>query len=96
MSQLVVTEILMCSDSVERLGKLEKWTTIANICRFLKNFNGVLQIMSAFASTSIFRLKKTWEKLSKNVRIVMLCYTTSYQTLNSKLIKKIILEFLFL
>ncbi len=67
MSQLVVTEILNSSDPVERLGKLEKWTTIANICRFLKNFNGVLQIISAFASTSVFRLKKTWEKLSKNV-----------------------------
>ncbi len=67
MSQLVVTEILNSCDLEERVGKLEKWTTIANICRFLKNFNGVLQIISAFSSTSVFRLKKTWENLSKNV-----------------------------
>jgi hypothetical protein len=67
MSQLVVTEILSSENNEHRLEKIEKWTTIANICKFLKNFNGVLQIMSAFASTSIFRLKKTWEKLSKNV-----------------------------
>jgi hypothetical protein len=63
----VVTEIIMSSNLMERVEKLEKWATIANICRFLKNFNGVLQIMSAFASTAIFRLKNTWEKLSKNV-----------------------------
>lgn len=67
MSQLVVTEIITSTNHAQRLEKLEKWTTIANICKFLKNFNGVLQIMSAFASTSVFRLKKTWDKLSKNV-----------------------------
>ena len=67
MSQLVVTEIVNSSSNIQRLEKLEKWTTIANICKFVKNFNGVLQIMSAFASTSVFRLKKTWDKLSKNV-----------------------------
>jgi hypothetical protein len=48
MSQLVVTEIVTCKTHEQRLEKLEKWTTIANICKFLKNFNGVLQIMSAF------------------------------------------------
>lgn len=68
MSQLVVTEIVACTSHAQRLEKLEKWTTIANICRFLKNYNGVLQIMSAFASTSVFRLKKTWERLSKTVK----------------------------
>ena len=68
MSQLVVTERVSCKTHEQRLEKLEKWTTIANICKFLKNFNGVLQIMSAFATTSVFRLKKTWDKLSKNVR----------------------------
>ena len=70
MSQLVVTEILSSENNEHRLEKIEKWTTIANICKFLKNFNGVLQIMSAFASTSVFRLKKTWEKLSKNVTLI--------------------------
>lgn len=66
-SQLVVSEILNSQDLAERVSKLEKWTTIANICRFLKNFNGVLQIMSAFANSSVFRLKKTWAQLSKHV-----------------------------
>ncbi|CAF0754244.1 unnamed protein product [Brachionus calyciflorus] len=66
MSQLVVSEIIMSANHSQRLEKLEKWTTIANICKFLKNFNGVLQIMSAFASTSVFRLKSIWDKLSKN------------------------------
>ena len=66
-SQLVVSEIVSSVTFDQRLEKLEKWITIANICRFLKNYNGVLQIMSAFATTSVFRLKKTWDKLSKTV-----------------------------
>ena len=71
MSQLVVTEIVSCVNTAQRVEKLEKWTTIANICKFLKNFNGVLQIMSAFASISVFRLKTTWDSLSKNVRFYL-------------------------
>ena len=70
MSQLVVSEILTSESYEQRLEKLEKWTTIASICRFLKNFNGVFQIMSAFATTSVFRLKKTWENLPKSVSLM--------------------------
>jgi len=29
--------------------------------------NGVLQICSAFTNSGVFRLKKTWEKVSKTV-----------------------------
>lgn len=35
--------------------------------RCLHNFNGVLQICSAFTNSSVFRLKRTWEKLTKSV-----------------------------
>jgi hypothetical protein len=67
MSQLVVSQIINSADNEQRIERLKKWTTIANICRFLKNYNGVLQIMSAFSTTSIFRLKNLWDCLPKEV-----------------------------
>lgn len=50
-----------------RVQAIEKWTAVADICRCLHNFNGVLQICAAFTSAPIFRLKKTWDKVPKNV-----------------------------
>lgn len=47
---------------------IEKWTAVADICRCLHNFNGVLQVTSALQNTSVFRLKNTWLKVSKSVR----------------------------
>ncbi|XP_047506554.1 ras-specific guanine nucleotide-releasing factor 1-like isoform X2 [Pieris napi] len=48
-----------------RVGSIEKWIAVADIARCLHNFNGVLQICAALSNTSIFRLKMTWEKVSK-------------------------------
>ncbi|XP_050664764.1 ras-specific guanine nucleotide-releasing factor 1-like [Leptidea sinapis] len=48
-----------------RVAAIEKWAAVADIARCLHNFNGVLQICAAISNTSIFRLKKTWEKVSK-------------------------------
>lgn len=44
--------------------------------------NGVLQICSAFTNSAVFRLKKTWEKLSKTVELHMsqkyTCYSFAF------------------
>lgn len=66
-SHLVASEILRRPSITARVSAIEKWTAVADIARCLHNFNGVLQICSAFTNTSIFRLKKTWEKVSKTV-----------------------------
>lgn len=50
-----------------RVAAIEKWTAVADICRCLHNFNGVLQICAAFQFAAIFRMKKTWDKVPKNV-----------------------------
>lgn len=50
-----------------RITAIEKWTAVADIARCLRNFNGVLQICAAFTTTPVYRLKKTWEKVSKSV-----------------------------
>jgi hypothetical protein len=53
-----------------RVAAIEKWTAVADICRCLHNFNGVLQICAAFTSAPIYRMKKTWDKVPKNVSVL--------------------------
>ena len=55
----------------ERVACIEKWAAIADICRCMHNYNGVLQICAAFVNSSVYRLKKTWEKLSKQVEFTV-------------------------
>lgn len=50
-----------------RVAAIEKWTAVADICRCLHNFNGVLQVCAAFTNAAVFRLKKTWDKVPKTV-----------------------------
>lgn len=66
-SQLVVSEIIRRSNMQARVGAIEKWAAVADISRVLHNYNGVLQICAAFTNSSVYRLKKTWEKVSKTV-----------------------------
>lgn len=64
-SQLVVSEIIRRSNMSARVAAIEKWAAVADISRVLHNYNGVLQICAAFTNSSVYRLKKTWEKVSK-------------------------------
>ncbi|CAK1581336.1 unnamed protein product [Parnassius mnemosyne] len=64
-SNLVISEILKKCTLLGRVAAIEKWAAVADIARCLHNFNGVLQVCAALSNTSIYRLKKTWEKVSK-------------------------------
>ncbi|GLH15399.1 Ras-specific guanine nucleotide-releasing factor 2 [Gryllus bimaculatus] len=67
-SQLVVSEIVRRSNMAARISVIEKWAAVADISRCLHNFNGVLQVCAAFTNSAVFRLKKTWEKVSKTTK----------------------------
>ena len=104
MCRLIVSDIITapCNQSrVTRIGKSilspltalldtsEKWTAVADICRCLHNFNGVmqaildnnrkttqdivsngvLQVCAAFTNSSVYRLKRTWDRISKTVKL---------------------------
>lgn len=71
-SQLVVSEIVRRSTIQDRVAAIEKWAAVADISRVLHNYNGVLQICAAFTNSSVYRLKKTWEKVSKTVNMKLL------------------------
>ncbi|XP_045481694.1 ras-specific guanine nucleotide-releasing factor 1-like isoform X2 [Harmonia axyridis] len=67
-SRLVASEIIKRNLISTRVIAIEKWAAVADICRCLHNFNGVLQICSAFTNSSVYRLKKTWDKVSKTTK----------------------------
>lgn len=79
-SRLVASEILRRTSLSARVAAIEKWAAVADISRCLHNFNGVLQICSAFTNSSVFRLKKTWDKVSKTVtnRLVLFSIGSNY------------------
>lgn len=66
-SNKIATEILQWDDVNMRVAVIEKWVAVADICRCLHNYNAVLEITSSLNRSSIFRLKKTWLKVSKQV-----------------------------
>uniref|UniRef100_A0A8C9VD89 Ras protein-specific guanine nucleotide-releasing factor 2b n=1 Tax=Scleropages formosus TaxID=113540 RepID=A0A8C9VD89_SCLFO len=71
MSNLVASQIMSHTDVGSRANSIEKWVAVADICRCLNNYNGVLEITSAFNRSAIYRLKKTWAKVCKQTKALM-------------------------
>uniref|UniRef100_A0A8C5GK82 Ras-specific guanine nucleotide-releasing factor 2-like n=1 Tax=Gouania willdenowi TaxID=441366 RepID=A0A8C5GK82_GOUWI len=71
MSNLVASQIITQTDVASRAASIEKWLAVADICRCLNNYNGVLEITSALNRSAIYRLKKTWAKVCKQTKALM-------------------------
>uniref|UniRef100_A0A3Q2Z5X2 Ras protein specific guanine nucleotide releasing factor 1 n=1 Tax=Hippocampus comes TaxID=109280 RepID=A0A3Q2Z5X2_HIPCM len=70
-SDRIATEILQWDDVNMRVAAIEKWVAAADICRCLHNYNAVLEITSSLNRSAIFRLKRTWLKVSKQTKTVI-------------------------
>uniref|UniRef100_A0A8C7CM98 Ras protein specific guanine nucleotide releasing factor 2 n=1 Tax=Oncorhynchus kisutch TaxID=8019 RepID=A0A8C7CM98_ONCKI len=68
---LVASQIMTHTDVGSRANSIEKWVAVADICRCLNNYNGVLEITSALNRSAIYRLKKTWAKVCKQTKALM-------------------------
>ncbi|XP_051876626.1 ras-specific guanine nucleotide-releasing factor 2 [Pristis pectinata] len=71
MSNLVASQIMMHADVSSRTISIEKWIAVGDVCRCMHNYNGVLEITSALNRSAIYRLKKTWAKVSKQTKAQM-------------------------
>ncbi|XP_041424543.1 ras-specific guanine nucleotide-releasing factor 2 isoform X2 [Xenopus laevis] len=71
MSNLIASEIMKHPDVPSRASSIEKWVVVADICRCMHNYNGVLEITSALNRSAVYRLKKTWAKVSKQTKALM-------------------------
>ncbi|XP_039629035.1 ras-specific guanine nucleotide-releasing factor 1 [Polypterus senegalus] len=70
-SNLIASEILKSEDINIRVAVIEKWVAVADICRCLHDYNAVLEITSSLNRSAIFRLKKTWLKVSKQTKALI-------------------------
>ncbi|KAG5198088.1 ras-specific guanine nucleotide-releasing factor 1 isoform X1 [Ovis aries] len=70
-SNLIASEIVRNEDINARVSTIEKWVAVADICRCLHNYNAVLEITSSMNRSAIFRLKKTWLKVSKQTKALI-------------------------
>ncbi|KAJ3318431.1 hypothetical protein HDV06_000507 [Boothiomyces sp. JEL0866] len=64
----VICTILQEADLKRRAFILKFFIKVAERCLIMNNFNTLLAIQSAFNSSTISRLKKTWELLSSKTR----------------------------
>ncbi|KAM6128646.1 ral guanine nucleotide dissociation stimulator-like 1 isoform 2-T2 [Phoenicopterus ruber ruber] len=71
-TKCVVSTILQSKElkAQQRAKIIEKWIHIAHECRILKNFSSLRAIISALQSNSIYRLKKTWACVPKDIMLM--------------------------
>ncbi|KAI8368472.1 ras guanine nucleotide exchange factor domain-containing protein [Blakeslea trispora] len=62
--------ILVEVDAKKRAQVLKYWIKVGDACLQLNNYNTLMAIRSALDSTSIVRLKKTWDYISTKYRLI--------------------------
>ncbi|KAG5437772.1 hypothetical protein PCANB_000485 [Pneumocystis canis] len=87
----VAESILSQNDIKKRAAILKQWIKIGNKCLELNNYNTLMAIVSALNSSTISRLKKTWNTLStksknifENLRLIT-DYSRNYAVYRSRL-----------
>ncbi|XP_077988793.1 ras-specific guanine nucleotide-releasing factor 2-like [Glandiceps talaboti] len=70
-SKLVASEIIRQPNLQARASAIEKWAAVADICLCIHNYNGVLEITSALMNSAVYRLRKAWDKVSKQTKAML-------------------------
>ena len=70
MTLWIAKEILSCDQPRKRCALVQKLVAIAEYCRELRNYVTIFQITAALCSSSIQRLKKTWDLVPQSVSYV--------------------------
>lgn len=67
-SRWVSSSIVRVVDAKKRRGLMRYFLRVAQRLVKLNNFNGVMEILAGLHSSSVFRLKKTWNSLPRKAR----------------------------
>lgn len=65
------------TNPAHRARVIERWISVAQECRELKNFSSLRAILSALQSNAVYRLKKTWAAVHRESQVLFehLCET---------------------
>jgi RasGEF domain/RasGEF N-terminal motif len=71
LANLVADSILHLEEPKKRAVLIKQWVKIANKCVELKNYDSLMAIICSLNSSTIARLKKTWEIVSQKTKATL-------------------------
>ncbi|KAL6054918.1 Son of sevenless 1 [Balamuthia mandrillaris] len=74
-SQWVAFEVLSVTDHKRRALVVKHFIKVAQHLLALNNFNGIQEVLAGLQCAAVYRLKRTWRKLSRNHKEVMAAFT---------------------
>ncbi|KAI9801410.1 MAG: hypothetical protein M1825_003389 [Sarcosagium campestre] len=69
LATLVADTILQFEDTKKRATIIKQWVKIANHCLELNNYDSLMAIICSINSSTILRLKRTWEVVSQKTKV---------------------------
>ena len=71
LANLVADSILQLEEPKKRATLIKQWIKIANKCLELKNYDSLMAVICALNSSTIARLKRTWELVSQKTKAIL-------------------------
>ena len=71
LANLVADSILQLEEPKKRAVLVKQWVKIANKCVELKNYDSLMAVICALNSSTIARLKRTWELVSQKTKAIL-------------------------
>ncbi|KAI9801263.1 MAG: hypothetical protein M1833_002833 [Piccolia ochrophora] len=71
LATLVADTILQFEDTKKRASIIKQWVKIANKCFELNNYDSLMAIICSLNSSTILRLKRTWEVVSQKTKATL-------------------------
>lgn len=71
LANLVADSILQLEEPKKRAVLIKQWVKIANKCVELKNYDSLMAVICSLNSSTIARLKKTWEIVSNKTKATL-------------------------
>lgn len=68
LNNLVIESILILEDTKKRAALIKHWIKVASKCLELHNYESFMTINASLNTTSVLRLRKTWELLGQKTR----------------------------